>query len=152
MSRMTNDVENVSTTISQSLGSLISGVLTIIGTVGIMFVYCWQLTLITLLTVLLTIVVTNKMSKAMRKVYRKRSQMLGQLNGHSEEMITGYKSIVAYDKQQDVIEEFCQTSDELMKVTIKAEVLGGSMGPIMNCISNISSAPCIKGDYFTLAL
>ena len=138
MSRMTNDVENVSTTISQSLGSLISGVLTIIGTVGIMFVYCWQLTLITLLTVLLTIVVTNKMSKAMRKVYRKRSQMLGQLNGHSEEMITGYKSIVAYNKQQDVIEEFCQTSDELMKVTIKAEVLGGSMGPIMNCISNMS--------------
>lgn len=138
MSRMTNDVENVSTTISQSLGSLISGVLTIIGTVGIMFVYCWQLTLITLLTVLLTIVVTNKMSKAMRKVYRKRSQMLGQLNGHSEEMITGYKSIVAYNKQEDVIAEFCKTSDELMKVTIKAEVLGGSMGPIMNCISNMS--------------
>ena len=138
MSRMTNDVENVSNTISQSLGSLVSGVLTIIGTVVIMFVYCWQLTLITMLTVILTVIVTKKMSTVMRKVYRKRSAILGQLNGHSEEMITGYKSIVAYNKQEDVIEEFRKTSDELRKVSIKAEILGGSMGPIMNCISNIS--------------
>ena len=138
MSRMTNDVENVSSTISQSLGSLVSGVLTIIGTVSIMFYYCWQLTLITMVTVLLTVLVTKKMSKAMRKVYRKRSAILGRLNGHSEEMITGYRSIVAYNKQEDVIEEFRATSDELRKVSIKAEILGGSMGPIMNCISNIS--------------
>lgn len=138
MSRMTNDVENVSNTVSQSLGSLVSGVLTVIGTVAIMFYYCWQLTLITMLTVVLTIFVTGQMSKIMRKIYRKRSQMLGRLNGHSEEMITGYKSIVAYNKQDDVIDEFNKTSDELMKVSIKAEILGGSMGPIMNCISNIS--------------
>ena len=138
MSRMTNDVENVSNTISQSLGSLVSGVLTIIGTVVIMFAYCWQLTLITMVTVILTVIVTKKMSTVMRKVYRKRSAILGQLNGHSEEMITGYKSIVAYNKQEDVIEEFRKTSDELRKVSIKAEILGGSMGPIMNCISNIS--------------
>lgn len=138
MSRMTNDVENISNTISQSLGSLVSGVLTVIGTVGIMFAYCWQLTLITLVTVILTVLVTKKMSAIMRKVYRKRSAILGQLNGHSEEMITGYKSIVAYNKQEDVVEEFCMTSDELAKVSIKAEILGGSMGPIMNCISNIS--------------
>lgn len=138
MSRMTNDVENVSNTISQSLGSLVSGVLTIIGTVLIMFLYCWQLTLITMVTVLLTFFVTKKMSAVMRKVYRRRSAILGQLNGHSEEMITGYQSIVAYNKQADVMEEFCKTSDELKKVSIQAEILGGSMGPVMNCISNIS--------------
>lgn len=138
MSRMTNDVENVSNTVTQSLGSLVSGVLTIIGTVVIMFIYCWQLTLITMLTVILTLVVTKKMSKVMRRVYRKRSAVLGQLNGHSEEMITGYRSIVAYNKQEDVTEEFASTSEELKKVSIKAEILGGSMGPIMNCISNIS--------------
>ena len=138
MSRMTNDVENVSTTISQSLGSLVSGVLTILGTVCIMFVYCWQLTLITMVSVLLTVLVTRKMSRMMRRIYRQRSAILGRLNGHSEEMITGYRSIVAYNKQEDVIGEFCATSDELRKVSIKAEILGGSMGPIMNCISNIS--------------
>ena len=138
MSRMTNDVENVSGTVSQSLGSLVSGVLTIIGTVSIMFFYCWQLTLITMVTVILTVLVTGKMSQLMRKAYRKRSALLGQLNGHSEEMITGYRSIVAYSKEEDVTEEFCKTSDALRKVSIKAEILGGSMGPIMNCISNIS--------------
>ncbi|MBR2894517.1 MAG: ABC transporter ATP-binding protein, partial [Oscillospiraceae bacterium] len=138
MSRMTNDIENVSTTVSQSLGSLISGILTVIGTVAIMFYHCWQLTLITLLTVILTVIVTKYMSRIMRRVYRKRSRMLGRLNGHSEEMITGYKSIVAYNKQGDVIREFNEISDELMKVSITAEILGGSMGPIMNCISNIS--------------
>ena len=124
MSRMTNDVENVSNTVSQSLGSLVSGVLTVIGTVAIMFYYCWQLTLITMLTVVLPIFDTGQMSKIMRKIYRKRSQMLGRLNGHSEEMITGYKSIVAYNKQDDVIDEFNKTSDELTKVSIKAEILG----------------------------
>ena len=138
MSRMTNDVENVSNTVAQSLGSLISGVLTVLGTIAIMFYYCWQLTLITMLTVLLTVFVTKKMSAIMRKVYRRRSEILGRLNGHSEEMITGYKSIVAYNKQADVMREFNETSDELTKVSIKAEILGGSMGPIMNCISNIS--------------
>ena len=138
MSRMTNDVENVSGTVSQSLGSLVSGVLTIIGTVTIMFCYCWQLTLITMVSVILTVLVTGKMSKLMRKVYRKRSALLGELNGHSEEMITGYRSIVAYSKEEDVTEEFCKTSDALRGVSIKAEILGGSMGPIMNCISNIS--------------
>ena len=138
MSRMTNDVENVSSTVSQSLGSLVSGVLTIIGTVSIMFFYCWQLTLITMVSVILTVLVTGKMSKLMRKAYRKRSALLGQLNGHSEEMITGYRSIVAYGKEGDVTEEFRKTSDALRTVSIKAEILGGSMGPIMNCISNIS--------------
>ncbi len=137
MSRMTNDVENVSNTISQSLGSLISGLLTVAGTVAIMFVYCWQLTLITMVTVVLTVVVTSQMSKIMRKVFRRRSAVMGQLNGHAEEMITGYRSIVAYNKQADVEEEFRETSDELAKVSVRAEILGGSMGPIMNCISNI---------------
>ena len=137
MSRMTNDVENVSTTISQSLGSLVSGVLTLAGTVTIMFLYCWQLTLVTMVSVILTVLVTKKMSDVMRKVFRKRSALLGELNGHSEEMITGYRSIVAYNKQDDVTQEFHKTSDALARVSVRAEILGGSMGPIMNCISNV---------------
>jgi len=152
MSRMTNDVENVSNTVAQSLGSLISGILTVIGTVSIMFFKCWQLTLITMLSVILTVIVTKNMSKVMRKIYKKRSEILGRLNGHSEEMITGYKSIVAYNKQDDVMDEFNKTSDELARVSIKAEILGGSMGPIMNCISNISFVIVAAfGGYFSYA-
>ncbi|HML46145.1 MAG TPA: ABC transporter ATP-binding protein [Clostridia bacterium] len=151
MSRMTNDVENISNTVSQSLGSLISGVLTVVGTIAIMFWYCWQLTLITLVTVLITVFVTKKLSTVMRRVYRKRSEVLGRLNGHSEEMITGYKTIVAFNGQRDVAEEFNQTSDELTRVGIRAEILGGSMGPIMNCISNIGFVIVAAfGGYFAL--
>ncbi len=151
MSRMTNDVENISMTVSQSLGSLISGVLTVVGTVAIMLWYCWQLTLVTMLTVVLTVLVTKKLSGIMRRVYRRRSQVLGRLNGHSEEMITGYKTIVAYNEQQQVKDTFNETSDELAKVSIRAEILGGSMGPIMNCISNIGFVIVAAfGGYFAL--
>jgi len=151
MSRMTNDVENISNTVSQSLGSLVSGVLTIVGTIAIMFYYCWQLTLITMLTVVLTIVVTKYLSKIMRRMYKKRSIALGRLNGHSEEMITGYKTIVSYSSEEHVISEFNAMSDELTSVSIRAEILGGSMGPIMNCISNISFVIVAAfGGYFAL--
>ncbi len=138
MSRLTNDVDNISNTVFQSLGSLISGILTIVGTIAIMFWYCWQLTLITMFSVILTVLVTKKMSAKMRKVFRKRSKILGRLNGEAEEMITGYKTLVAYNKQDYIIDEFTNISNELTKQGIRAEILGGSMGPIMNSISNLS--------------
>ena len=69
MSRMTNDVENISTTISQSIGSLISGVLTVLGSFAIMMVYSPLLTLISLSTIFLTIIVSSVMTKFMRKYF-----------------------------------------------------------------------------------
>lgn len=151
MSRMTNDVENISTTISQSLGSLFSGVMTLIGTVAVMFYYCWQLTLITMFTCILTVVVTKILSTLMRKAFKQRSIMLGRLNGHSEEMITGYKTIVAYNQQEDVRNEFNEASDQLTKVSIRAEILSGCMGPCMNAINNISFIIVAAfGGYFAL--
>lgn len=151
MSRMTNDVENISNTISQSIGSLISAVLTVFGTIIIMFCKCWQLTLISLSTCILTVVVTKYMTKAMRKIYLKRSTLLGRLNGHSEEMITGFKSIVANNREDEVMDEFNSMSEELRNVSIKAEILGGTMGPLMNCISNISFVIVAAfGGYFAL--
>lgn len=137
MSRMTNDVENISNTISQSLSSLVSGVLTIIGTVLIMIWYCWQLALLSCFTVILTILATKYLSGAMRKFYTKRQVILGNLNGTVEEMVTGYKTVVAYNHQNEVKKTFNETSDELTKTGIIAEILGGSMGPVMNVINNM---------------
>lgn len=152
MSRLTNDVENISNTISMSLGSLVSGVLTIVGTITIMLFKCWQLTLITLLTVVMTVFVTQNLSKVMRKIYKRRSVALGKLNGHSEEMITGYKTIASYNREKQVTDEFNKLSDDLCNVSMRAEVLGGSMGPIMNCISNISFVIVAAfGGYFALS-
>ena len=137
MSRMTNDVENISNTVSQSMSSLFSGILTIIGTVGMMVYLCPKLALLSCITVLLTLAATKFLSKAMRKFYRKRQVLLGALNGTVEEMISGYKTVTAYNRQRDVLREFEKTSDELTKVGIVAEILGGSMGPVMNVVNNV---------------
>ena len=151
MSRMTNDIENISTTVSQSLPSLFSGVLTIIGTVAIMLWYCWQLALLSLATVLLTVLATKILSKKVRKFSRRRQMLLGQLNGTVEEMVSGYRTVVAYNHQEITTEEFVQTSDSLTKAGIRTDVLSGVMGPIMNCIGNIGFVIIAAfGGYFAI--
>lgn len=151
MSRMTNDIENVSTTVSQSLPSLFSGVLTIIGTVAVMVWYCWQLALLSCATVILTLLATKILSGKVRKFSRKRQMLLGQLNGTVEEMISGYHTVAAYNHQDATTKDFCQTADSLTKAGIKTDIFSGIMGPIMNCISNIGFVIIAAfGGYFSI--
>ncbi|NBK80494.1 ABC transporter ATP-binding protein [bacterium D16-76] len=151
MSRMTNDVENISTTVSQSLPSLFSGVLTIIGTVAVMLWYCWQLALLSFATVLLTMLATKILSGRVRKYSRKRQAYLGQLNGTVEEMVAGYRTVVAYQHETITTESFCRTSDELTQTGIKTDIFSGIMGPIMNCIGNIGFVIIAAfGGYFSI--
>lgn len=151
MSRMTNDIENISTTVSQSLPSLFSGVLTIIGTVAIMLWYCWQLALLSFATVILTLLATKILSGKVRKFSRKRQMLLGQLNDTVEEMISGYHTVVAYNHQHITTEEFCKTADSLTKAGIKTDIFSGVMGPIMNCIANIGFVIIAAfGGYFSI--
>ena len=125
--------------------------LTIIGTVGMMVYLCWQLALLSCITVVLTVFVTKTLSSKMRKFYRKRQELLGSLNGTVEEMVTGYKTVVAYNHQDEVINEFETTSNELTRVGIIAEILGGSMGPIMNVINNVGFVIIAAfGGYFAI--
>ncbi len=137
MSRMTNDVENVSNSVSQSLGSLVSGVIMLVGCFTMMLIYSWQLTLISMITIVLTLVVSRNLSKLMRKYFPMQQAKLGQLNGQIEESVSGYKTVKAYSRESRVCEDFNKTSDELRNIGIKAQILGGSMGPCMNCIGNI---------------
>lgn len=151
MSRMTNDIENISTTVSQSLPSLFSGTLTIIGTVIIMMWYCWQLALLSLLTVFLTFFATRILSGRVRKFSRRRQKLLGELNGTVEEMISGYATVVAYNHQKLTTDKFCSTADSLNKAGIRTDILSGIMGPIMNCIGNIGFVIIAAfGGYFSV--
>ncbi len=151
MSCMTNDIETISTTVSQSLPSLFSGILTIIGTVVMMMYYCWQLALLSLATVILTVIATTYLSKKVRRYSRKRQQLLGELNGTVEEMISGYHTVVAYNHQDKIIEQFRETADSLTKAGIRTDVFSGVMGPIMNCIGNIGYVIITAfGGYFAL--
>lgn len=151
MSRMTNDIENISMTVSQSLPSMFSGILTIVGTVSIMIYYCWQLALLSCTSVILTLVVTKFLSKNVRKFSRKRQELLGRLNGIVEEMVSGYRTVVAYNHQDTVVSSFCDTSDELTKAGIWTEICSGVMGPIMNAIGNVGFVIIAAfGGYFAI--
>ena len=151
MSRMTNDIENISTTVSQSMSSLFSGILTVIGTVVMMVALCPRLAALSCVTVILTIVATKLLSKAMRFFFKKRQVILGQLNGNVEEMVTGYRTVVAYNRQNAVVNDFDNVSDELTRVGIIAEILGGSMGPVMNVVNNVGFVIIAAfGGYFAI--
>ena len=151
MSRMTNDVDNVSNTISQSMTSLFSGIVSIVGTFGIMFYYSWQMTLIAFVTIPATIFVSMFMGKFMRKYFVRQQKVLGQLNGHIEEMVTGYSTVVAYSHEKKSVEEFEVLSDDLRRTGIKANIFGSIMGPIMNCIGNAGFLlVAVSGGYFAV--
>ncbi len=137
MSRMTNDVENVSNAVAQSITTLISCIITIIGAFCMMIYYSWELTLITLVTIPLSITVSTMLGKFMRKYFIRRQKLLGALNGQVEEMVTSYKTVVAYGKEEEAVEKFAEISDQLRVSSISARVWGSIMGPLMNFIGNL---------------
>lgn len=137
MSRMTNDVENVSMAISQSTASLISSVLTLVGAFSLMLYYNWLIALIACVTIPATIALTTTLAKFMKKYFVRQQIILGKLNGQIEEMVTSYKTVVAYGKENMAVDNFARESDELRSCSIKAKVWGSIMGPCMNFLGNL---------------
>lgn len=151
MSRMTNDVENVSNAVSQSIASLISSILTLIGAFTMMVYYSWVMALIACITIPLTITITTNLAKFMRKYFVERQKLLGQINGQVEEMVTSYKTVVSYGKEEKAVNEFSTTSEEFKKASIKARVWGSIMGPCMNFLGNMQYVLIAAfGGYFML--
>ena len=149
MSRMTNDVDNVSNAISSTITSLVSGVITVLGCFVIMVIYSPLLTLVCLSVLVITLVFTTLMNKYVRPLFSKQQKTLGELNAHTEQMVTGYKTIVAYNHQDEAIIEFNEKSDLFAKQGMLAQICAGSMGPCMNFISNLSYfIVCICGALF----
>lgn len=141
MSRMTNDVDNISMTISQSITSLISSVLTLFGSLFMIIWYsrnCLVMAVISVCTIPLTIFATMLLTKHMSKYFVKRQRHLGELNGQVEEMVTGYKTVMAYGRENIECEKFAGISKSLCKVGIKATIWSGIMGPVMNFINNLN--------------
>ena len=149
MSRMTNDVDNVSNAISSTITSLVSGIITVLGCFVIMVIYSPLLTLVCLSVLVITLVFTTLMNKYVRPLFSKQQKTLGELNAHTEQMVTGYKTIVAYNHQDEAIIEFNEKSDLFAKQGMLAQICAGSMGPCMNFISNLSYfIVCICGALF----
>ncbi len=137
MSRMTNDVENVSNAVSQSIASLFSSILTFFGALFFMLRCNVIVTLVAFVTVPLTLLVSANLAKFMRRYFVEQQMLLGKLNGEVEEMVIGYKTVVAYGKEGESIERFSEISEGLRKTSIKSRVFGSIMGPCMNFLGNL---------------
>ena len=151
MSRMTNDVSNVSEAISQSIASLISSLLTLVGAFSLMLWYNWVIALVACVTIPLTVVLTTTLAKFMRKHFVRQQKLLGSLNGQIEEMVTSYKTVVAYSKEGKALEDFAENSEELKTCSIKARIWGSIMGPCMNFLGNLQyMLIAVFGGFFIL--
>ncbi|HEU4965274.1 MAG TPA: ABC transporter ATP-binding protein, partial [Bacilli bacterium] len=140
MSRLSNDIDNVSNTISQSTTQLMSGVIMLIGTFVMMLVLSPLLTLASLVTIPLMFLLTKTIAKRTRVLFKEQQVQLGKLNGHIEETITGLQVVKAYNHEYKVIEEFDEVNHKLRDVGLKAQIWSGFLMPIMNVISNIGFA------------
>lgn len=151
ISRMTNDADNISNIVSQSLSSLLSGILTLIGTIVMMLWYSVPLTLISCSTVVFSVIATAFLTKYMSRYFLRRQELLGELNGTVEEYVTNCHTVTAYNRQEPTIRAFSDTADRLTHVGIIAEIIGGSMGPVMNMLSNVAFVVvAVFGAYFAL--
>ena len=137
MSRMTNDIENIANTISQSVASLISSLIIIVGALAVMLYKSWEMTLISIVTIPVTIFVTSFVTKRVRRYFVTQQKLLGKLNAEVEESVMGYRTIMAFSREEVTKKRFGEISGELRKTGIKAEIFGGVMGPLMNIVNNI---------------
>ena len=137
MSRMSNDVENVSNAISSSVTLFFSGILTIGGTLVMMLILSPLMTLVALITIPLSITVSTGLAKFMRKHFIERQKLLGAMNGTVEEMVTSYGTVMAYGKEADAVAIFSGISEKYRDCSVRARVWGSIMGPIMNFIGNL---------------
>lgn len=137
MSRITNDVDNISSTIAQTTTQLISSVLTLVGSCVIMITLNIPLTLVVLLCIPLVMLLTRVIASRSRSYFKAQQQSLGALNGMIEENILGLKMVKAFSKQEDVLNQFKEINEKLYENSKKAQVWSGYMMPLMNVINNL---------------
>ncbi|MCL6570851.1 MAG: ABC transporter ATP-binding protein/permease [Bacillus sp. (in: Bacteria)] len=137
LSRAVNDVDNISTTMQQSLTQLITSVVTIIGVIIMMLSISPLMTLIVILTLPLSGVAITKIAKKSQLFFKGQQKSLGQLNGHVEEMYTGHRVIKVFGHEQKSIEKFEEINETLYQTGWKAQFVSGMIMPIMSFINNI---------------
>jgi len=140
MSRFTNDVDAVGEMLNNTMSQIFSGVITLIGTLILMFVTNWILAIVTIVTVPLLVYVANTIGMLSRKFYKGQQEALGAVNGYIEEMVTGQKVVKVFCHEETAINEFEFLSDDLRQKQMKAQFFGGIMGPVMGNLSQVSYA------------
>ncbi|MGV7118646.1 ABC transporter ATP-binding protein [Paenibacillus kyungheensis] len=137
LSRVTNDVDNISNTLQQSLTQLITSIVTLVGVIVMMLTISPLLTLITILTIPLSLLVTIVVAKRSQKHFAGQQASLGDLNGHVEEMYTGHRVVKAFGREKQSLAQFDELNEKLYESGWKAQYISGTIMPLMSFISNI---------------
>lgn len=149
LSRVTNDIDTVSATLQQSVTQLIISAVTLLGIVVMMLTISPIMTVICILTLPLYVIVTQKVTSRSRKYFSSRQKILGELNGHVEEMYTGHKVVKVFGHEGESIAKFNKINEELYDVSWKAQFISGIIMPLMTFINNIGYVLiCVVGGIF----
>ena len=140
MSRMTNDIDNISVTIAQSTTQLAGAVITVCGSLAMMLALNWQMTLAALCTVPLVFLLTKLVAGKSRRMFGGQFRALGQLNGIVEEAVGGQRIIKAFHMEQKMVGQFDRVNQDLLHYSTKAQVWAGLLMPFMNVITNLGYA------------
>lgn len=136
MSRLTNDVDNINTTLSQSVVQLFAGVVNIAGMLVAMLLLSPLLTLIGLVTTPLMFVSTKILAKKTQPYFIDQQRQLGQLDGYIEEMVSGQKAVKIFSRERQVEENFAKINRRLTRSAVMSQAISGVMGPLNNVINN----------------
>ncbi|WP_191559691.1 ABC transporter ATP-binding protein [Metabacillus idriensis] len=140
MSRVTNDIENVSSTLNSSVIQIFSSILTLAGTVGVMLWLSPMLTIITLTIIPIMFFGMRWITNRTGKLFKAQQQNLGNLNGFIEETISGQRIVKTFSQEQKVISEFLEKSERLKGAGFWAQTISGFIPKLMNVLNNLSFA------------
>ncbi len=138
LSRVTNDIDNISQTLQQSLTQLITSLFTIIGVLVVMFTISWELAIVSLLTVPLSVFITLLIARRSQVQFARQWESTGDLNGHVEEMHTGHSIVKVFGRQREAIEKFDVENERLYQASYRAQFISGIIQPAMNFIANLN--------------
>ena len=138
LSRVTNDIDLIATTLQQSLTQFITSVVTIVGIIMMMLWISPLLTLITVISIPLSFLVIRPLLKRSQKYFSDQQNTLGNLNGHIEEMYNGHEVVKAFGQEENSIDEFTDVNENLYEASKKAQFISGVIMPLMSFIGNIS--------------
>lgn len=137
LSRVTNDIDNISSTLQQSITQFITSIVTLIGVLIMMLSISPLMTLLIIATLPLYVVVTKFIVGRSQKYFADQQKTLGELNGHIEEMFTGHEIVKAYGRENKSIEAFQHTNSKLYESSFRSQFISGTIMPLMMLIGNI---------------
>ncbi|HEY0117440.1 MAG TPA: ABC transporter ATP-binding protein [Cellulomonas sp.] len=138
LSRVTNDIDNVSQTMQQTLSQLVTSVLTVVGVLIMMFTISWELSLVALVTVPLAIGIAGAIAKRSRPQFVAQWAHTGDLNAHIEEMFTGHALVTVFGRQRQSAKVFADRNGKLYDASFKAQAISGIIQPALGFISNLN--------------